>query len=207
MLRIERDDMLELTRRMTISRNCFGRIAGDYRDSEGYDDGSFNTFFLGLSNSDKEKQLAIAKAIPYSKTNEELVAMDFPGKTARSVEMYKLLNTLLACELKNDALLDTFYELVAQEIKLDGEYGIYVYHGVFDVPAKAADKSWLSGGDEVYSFLVCAICPVSGDFEPDAPACGFLYPAFMNRSSDPSHIAVYSKEKFNNSALLKLIGI
>lgn len=31
---INRDDMLELTRRMTPSRNCFTRIAGAYTNRE-----------------------------------------------------------------------------------------------------------------------------------------------------------------------------
>lgn len=34
---INRDDMLELTRRMTPKRNCFSRIAGAYFDEEGID--------------------------------------------------------------------------------------------------------------------------------------------------------------------------
>ncbi len=32
---INREDMLELTRRMTLKRNCFDRIAGAYLDEEG----------------------------------------------------------------------------------------------------------------------------------------------------------------------------
>lgn len=34
--KINRNDMLELTRRMTLSRNCFVRAAGAYIDDEGY---------------------------------------------------------------------------------------------------------------------------------------------------------------------------
>ena len=45
---INREDMLELTRRMTVKRNCFTRIAGGYMDEEGYVDGSFNRNFLAL---------------------------------------------------------------------------------------------------------------------------------------------------------------
>ena len=60
-MHIDREDMLELTRRMTIARNCFNRVAGAYMDEEGFIDGSFNTHFLKLSPADKEKQLAIAK--------------------------------------------------------------------------------------------------------------------------------------------------
>ena len=40
---INRDDMLELTRRMTPARASVGRIAGAYFDEEGYVDGTFNT--------------------------------------------------------------------------------------------------------------------------------------------------------------------
>ncbi len=36
--------MLELTRRMTVSRNCFSRIARVYMDEEGYVDDSFYVF-------------------------------------------------------------------------------------------------------------------------------------------------------------------
>ena len=39
---LDREDMLELSRRMTPARTCFNRIAGSYRDEEGFDDGSFN---------------------------------------------------------------------------------------------------------------------------------------------------------------------
>ena len=54
-MHIDREDMLELTRRMTVSRNCFSRIAGAYMDDEGFIDGTFNTHFLKLSGSEKEK--------------------------------------------------------------------------------------------------------------------------------------------------------
>ena len=46
---INREDMLELTRRMTPSRTCMDRIAGGYMDEDGFLDGSFNIHFLKLS--------------------------------------------------------------------------------------------------------------------------------------------------------------
>ena len=48
---IRREDMLELTRRMTLSRTSFTRIAGCYVDRDGEFDGSFNTNFLKLMGS------------------------------------------------------------------------------------------------------------------------------------------------------------
>ena len=54
--RINRDDMLELTRRMTIARTSMTRIAGSYMDADGFIDGTFNTNFLKLKNSEKENR-------------------------------------------------------------------------------------------------------------------------------------------------------
>ena len=69
MLKINREHMLELTRRMTVSRTAMTRIAGCYMDKDGFVDGTFNTNFLKLSSADKAKNLSLAKAIPFSETN------------------------------------------------------------------------------------------------------------------------------------------
>ncbi|MDE6518552.1 MAG: hypothetical protein K2L18_12030, partial [Acetatifactor sp.] len=72
MERINREDMLELTRRMTLKRNCFSRIAGAYLDEEGFVDGTFNTHFQKLSVKDQQRNLNIAKTVPFSETNVQL---------------------------------------------------------------------------------------------------------------------------------------
>lgn len=53
---INREEILELTRRMTLSRTSMTRIAGSYMDSEGFIDGTFNTNFLKLKPKEKEKK-------------------------------------------------------------------------------------------------------------------------------------------------------
>lgn len=78
--RINRDDMLELTRRMTIARTSMTRIAGSYMDADGFIDGTFNTNFLKLKNSEKEKNLTIAKAIRSRKPTRISNAIKFLKK-------------------------------------------------------------------------------------------------------------------------------
>ncbi len=183
--------MLELTRRMTVARNSFTRIAGSYRDEEGYDDGTFNIHFLKLSAAEKEKNLAIAKAIPFAKTNVNLKEYRFPGKGQSSRQLQQLLMGINDCGLKNDALMDILYDQIAEQYQVDGPYAIFVFHNRYDVPVKTKDKEWLEGSEEVYEFLICAVCPLEGEYEPGQPEWGFLYPSFKNRSSDPDHIAVF----------------
>ncbi len=191
---INREDMLELTRRMTLKRNCFTRLAGAYMDEEGYVDGTFNTNFLKLSGAEQTKNLAIAKAVPFSETNVQLKGYRF-GKDQRGQgSVWQLLMGLKACELKNDALLDLFYERMGEKYHSRQPYAIYFFHGNYDVPLKAGDKERLWESEEVYQFLICAVCPLEGEYEPGEPQCGFLFPAFTDRSSDINGIAVFQED-------------
>lgn len=190
---INREDMLELTRRMTLSRTSFTRIAGAYMDRDGEIDGSFNTNFLNLSSKEKEKNLAIAKAIPFSKTNVQLKEIEFSSANQNTRNMWQLLTGIKECGLKNDALMYNFYEIVAEQYRTDKEYAIYVFHDRYDVPVKATDKERLGESEEVYEYLICAICPLVGDYEPGKPECGFLFPAFKDRSADDAHMAVFRR--------------
>ena len=112
--RINRDDMLELTRRMTIARTSMTRIAGSYMDADGFIDGTFNTNFLKLKNSEKEKNLTIAKAIPFAQTNQNLKRYKIPKEAYALGGIRQLLLGIKSCALKNDALLESFYDYIAE---------------------------------------------------------------------------------------------
>ena len=202
---INREDMLELTRRMTPSRNCFDRLAGVYMDEDGYDTGSFNINFLKLDAKDRDRCLAIAKSIPFSDTNEQLKMYKFPGDKP---DIYKLLYSLNICELKNDAALYTLYEIIGETYDARGkEYCVYVYHGAYDVPRKAADKEWLQGSEEVYRFLIVAICSCENNI-PSEVQTGFMYPAFSDRSEDRDHILIYENDKnMVHKEIYNILGI
>ena len=193
MYRIDREDMMELTRRMTTARTSMTRIAGSYMDAEGYSDGTFNTHFLKLSLSERTKNLAIAKDIPFSETNEELKAYRFSKEARKPGGIWQLLMAMKSCGLKNDALMETFYELVGECYQADRDYAIFVFHDRYDVPVKAADHERLWESEEVYEYLICAICPLTGRFEPGKPEWGFLFPAFRERSGEEEFIHVFQR--------------
>lgn len=205
---INREDMLELTRRMTLSRTSFTRIAGCYVDRDGDFDGSFNTNFLKLSAPERTKKLKQAKAIPFSPTNVNLKEYEFPQSVQKPGSMWQLLMAMKECGLKNDALMDTFYDLIMENYHTASEYAIQVFHDRYDIPAKASDKERLWESEEVFEYMICVICPMTGEYEPGEPECGFLFPAFTDRSGDRDHIAVFQADADRpHHEILKTLGI
>ena len=200
---IDRNDMLELTRRMTPSRNCFFRVAGAYVDKD-LDMDTFNIHFGKLGAAETKQKLDMTKAVVFSETNENLREYKFGDNRKKS--LWPLLVTLKDNGLKDDAMLDTLYEIIGENYRASDEYGIFLFYGSYDVPVKAKDKTWLEGSEEVYDFIICAIAPLEGEYEPGKPEFGFLFPAFADRSADIDRIYIYQADGVHdNTELLKLI--
>ena len=205
---INREDMLELTRRMTLSRTSFTRIAGCYVDRDGDFDGSFNINFLKLSASERTKKLKLAKEIPFAATNVNLKKYEYTQSARKPGSMWQLPMAMNECGLKNDALMDTFYDVVMEHYRADRAYAILVFHDRYDIPAKGSDKERQWESEEVFEYMICAVCPLSGEYEPDKPVCGFLFPAFTDRSGDLNHIDVFQADADKpHIEILKLLGI
>ena len=205
---INREDMLELTRRMTPARTCFDRIAGAYINDMGEVEDSFNVHFGKLSGSEKSRNLALAKAIPFAKTNEQLKEYTFSEKAKGKDSIYTLLRAIQQCGLKNDALMELLYEQIADGFPVDYEFATFVFHGTYDVPIKAKDKECLWDSEEVYDFIICTVSPMAGEYEPAEPVFGFLYPAFSDRSADAEKIDIFhaNPECVEEGLLYKILG-
>ena len=76
-------------------------------EPDGEIDESFNVNFLNLSAAEKEKNLAIAKAVPFAATNVNLRSYAF-GDGAEQRKMRQLLYGMRECGLKNDACCTRF---------------------------------------------------------------------------------------------------
>ena len=217
---INRNDMLELTRRMTLSRNCFMRAAGTYIDEDGYIDNTFNVNFKNMGKHDQQVNLDLAKTIPFSKTNEQLKCYKFSAGDLAYDSIHKLLMALSQYGLKDDLLVQTLCEQLAEGIcgtedkpnrtnYLRGQnFGIYIYHGIYDIPKKGSDQSEQWESEEVYSFLVCVAAPIDKDYNAGKPKCGFIFPAFEDRSAEHGKIDIFfeNPEHPDEGFLKKILG-
>lgn len=48
--------------------------------------------------------------------------------------------------------------------------------------------------EEVFKFIICTFSQVFGDYEAGDPECGFLFPAFMDRSAGIHGVLVYQAD-------------
>lgn len=90
---------------------------------------------------------------------------------------------------------------------------ILLFYDVYDVPKVAADGKELEDSDEVYEYILGAICPVSltapgieydeatrafknreRDWVVQKPTEGFIWPAFENRTVEMERILFYTKD-------------
>ena len=116
-------------------------------------------------------------------------------------------------ELKDEFVLDEFYDKVIKNYYYPGNYLILLIHQVYDIPGKTSDGIDMEdASDEVYNYILCSICPVtlskpglgyveeSHEFHNqeqfhmvDVPDIGFLFPAFNDRSEDGDKLLFYTK--------------
>ena len=153
---INREDMLELSRRMTPARASVARIAGAYFDEEGYVDGTFNTHFLKLSAAERSRNLNQAKTLLLAKTNEELKEYPIPAAERKPGSIWQLLDGILESELKNDAFLDILYEVISE--KYQPGYSLRVLFYISD-STMCRSRAVIRNGwkDRKKSILICYV--------------------------------------------------
>ena len=178
-------------------------------DEDGYDEGTFNIHFGKLKQAEVKRNLELAKAIPFAKTNEQLKEYRFPKGEGRKESMWQLLLAMKNSGLKDDGLLSIFYEIVGESYNTVDEFSIFLFYGSYDVPTKGTDGEWIEGSEEVYDFIVCAISPLEGEYEPGKPEFGFMFPAFVDRSSDSSVIDIFNADPDNvqTDLMEKILGV
>jgi hypothetical protein len=113
----------------------------------------------------------------------------------------------------SEELLD-LYQRIIDGYGYKGNYLILLFFDKYDVPKVAADGIALEDSEDVYDYMICAICPVTlerGGLQADEnglrtkirrwivsdPDCGFVWPAFIDREPDEEEIMYYTSKPDN----------
>ncbi len=135
------------------------------------------------------------------------------GSAADALSAHGLLLGLRDSKLKDDALLEEYFDRIIENYEFVGNYLILLVHDVYDVPGRASDGMDMEdASDEIYEYILSCICPVElskpglsynpeenafqnrvRDWVVSLPDTGFLFPAFNDRGADIHSLLYYSK--------------
>lgn len=251
-----KQEIAELKKLLTPKNCSLTRICGCYVDGEKNKKTEFRQAFLALPEEEMFKYFEILRKTLSGSLGKNLLTLEFPLKSSAILDAAPpadaddtadsdssiadspstepqespqgFLLRLRDSKLKDDALLEEFYDKVIENYEYVGNYLILLVHDVYDVPGKTTDGIDMEdASDEVYEYILCAICPVElskpglsynpeenafqnriRDWVVSLPETGFLFPAFHDRSTDIHSLLYYAKdaEELRESFVEPLFG-
>lgn len=216
-------------KKLFTQRNCsITRICGCYVDGEKNKKTQLKQAFLALPEEEMFKYFEILRKTLSGTLGKNLLTLDFPLNTENEGGTQEFLLRLRDSKLKDDTLLEEYYDKIIEAYEYVGNYLILVIHDVYDVPGKTTDGiSMEDASDEIYEYILTCICPVNlskpglsynalentfqnriRDWVVDMPETGFLFPAFHDRSADIHSTLYYSKdsEELREGFVEQLLG-
>ncbi len=209
---MNKKEVLELKRRFKKEAATFTRVCGCYVDGNHNKVCKFGNTFLNLEEDEFYKYLEIANKALSGTIGNNLLELKFPIEEEEVGGRQHILMALRASKLEDENLLDTFYDLIIDTYDHAGNYLIVLFHDAYDVMSRTSDNNNLDESEEVYEYLICAICPVDlskpglgfleeerrigprvRDWVVGAVDTAFLFPAFNDRSTDIHSTLFYTK--------------
>ena len=150
-------------------RKCFqrndcriDRLRGCYVNEEKEKISSIRELFLALEDEEMSRYCELFRKALSGKIGRNLFNLSFPlAEEAEGGRQHFLLR-LLNSELKDEELVQEFFDRVIESYQEAGKYLILLVRGVYDIPGRTSDGLGLGdASEEVYSFLLCCICPVA----------------------------------------------
>ena len=211
---MNKKEISEIKKLFTTTHCAVTRICGCYVDAEKNQKTKLKEAFLSLPEEEMFKYFNIFRKSLSGTLGKNLVQMEFPLEQEASGGTQEFLLQLRNSQLRDDALIEEFYQKVIENYIDPENYYIILIHGAYDIPARASDNLEMDdASDYVYEFLLCSICPVKlskpglhynadantienliQDWIVEAPDIGFLFPTFTDRNTDIHNLMYYSKK-------------
>lgn len=210
---MNKKETLEIRKQFTNENCAITRICGCYVDADKQIRTELKEAFLSLPEEEAFKYYEIFRKTLSGTIGKNLLNMDFPLAQEMPDGTQAWLLKLRDSRLTDDILLDEFYEKVIRSYACEGNYYIILIHSAYDIPKRAEDGAEMfDASDDVYEYLLCSICPVklskaglcynaetnsiadrARDWLVEAPAAGFLFPAFNDRNTDLHSMLYYTR--------------
>ena len=213
---MKKKDVLELKKRLKKDSCTFTKMCGCYVNGEKHPILKFRETFLSLDEDEYFKYLDISKKVLSGTIGNNILELNFLESESLVNQKQVFLTELKNSQLKDDVILDELYSSIIASYDYTGNFLILIFHDFYDIITKTSDNIKIDESEEVYEYVLCAVCPVSlsspglryfedekkikarpRDWVVDAPTNGFVFPDFIDGSSDVNSIMYYTKNAKN----------
>lgn len=207
-------ELSELRRRWCPEKSAVSRIYGCFVNGSHEIISDLDESLGMMPQEEAEKYLGLLKKALSGTLGKNLIDIVFSTEQVMGSAEHRLLSALRSSALKDSEARQAFYRKVIDTLDMgDANYLILLAHDAYDVPRRGKDDEVQADtSDEVFSYIVCCICPVKegkvelGYFPGDnefhcatgqtvsAPELGFLFPAFDDRAANIYNALFYSRK-------------
>ncbi len=206
-------EIAEIRRRINIEKSNISTVRGCYVNENKQIISDFSQFLGTVPKDEAEEILAIIKKTLSGQIGKNLIDIEFSNQQVVDSDEHRLLMELRNSELKNDEAAEKFYETAVRSLDIEGKYLILLAFDKYDVPAFAKDNVRLEDTDNIFTYILCAVCPVTQtkpalsyavnekefrniktDWVIGNPELGFMFPAFDDRQANIYNALYYIKK-------------
>ena len=221
-------EIAEIKKILTNTDCCIHKLAGCYIDANKEMHIIPHGKFLVLPEDEQHKYFDLIKKGLSGRPGKNLVNLEFNKEAGKTVHNRDTLMELLDSELKDETLLEKYFESIKTSYDYVDNYYIMVLYGIYDVPGQTTDGIGIDdASDVVYKFNLTLICPMKPSkagliYNPvdnslenamrnmmvEPPMHGFLFPAFNDRATDIHSVLYYTKKpsELNDGLLDDVLG-
>lgn len=205
-------EIAELRRRYRSDRTNISRIFGCFVNEKKEIISEFEQSLGSMSEDDADGMLSVLKKVLTGAQGCNLHEIEFSTAEVNESEDYRLIFKLREDKLADSAQRSELYAKVAASLEFEGNYMILMAHDSYDVFGYGADGEKDIESNTVFSYIVCAICPVKAakqtmsyyipgkclrsigaDTLIARPELGFVFPAFDDRKANIYKTLYYTK--------------
>ena len=207
-------EISEIRRRVRRERSNMTAIYGCFVNDQKEIITEYRQSTAMMSENEAERYFGLMKRTLSGTVGKNLIDITFRTAQVAGSPEHQFLMELRQSALKDDNLRMQLYKKIIESLNMDESYLILLGCDSYDVPFKSKDDvTQADNSGEVYTYLLCAVCPVkqtkpnlhyvaeNKEFHDggitqvaQAPALGFLFPAFDDRATNIYNALFYTRD-------------
>ena len=219
-------EISEIRRHMRRDRSNMTAIYGCYVNENKEIITEFRQSTGMMPENEGDKYFALLRRTMSGSIGKNLIDITFKTSQVADSTEHKLLMGLRESKCADEELRGELFRKIIENVSMEENYLILLGCDSYDVPFKSKDDSFQKDqSEQVYTYILCTICPVKQTkpnlhYVPEeklfhdgamnqmvsAPAVGFLFPAFDNRSTNIYNALYYTRDvKTSQEALIEAV--